>query len=58
MVARPIYPGTLLAQSYATAPGTQHLTYKPSLCLVAIYRGLHSLVSLQLTVYRNDGNDN
>jgi len=30
MVARPFYPGSLLALSYAAAPVTQHLTYKPS----------------------------
>ena len=51
MVTRPFYPGALLALSYAATPGAEHLTYKSSQCLVAIYRGLHSLVSLQLTVY-------
>ena len=30
MVTRPFYIGSLLALSYATAPGTEHLTYKPT----------------------------
>ena len=46
MVAHPFYPNSLLTLSYAAAPGTQHLTYKPSWCLVANYRGMHRLASL------------
>jgi len=46
MVACPFHLGSLLALSYAAAPGTQHLTFKPSQSLVAIYYiGLNSLVS-------------
>ena len=30
MVARPFYLGNLFGLSSAAAPGTQHLTYKPS----------------------------
>jgi len=46
MAARPFYHGSLFGLSSAAAPGTQHLTYKPSWCLEAIHKGLHSLVFL------------
>ena len=46
MVARPFYLSSLFGLSSAVASGTQYLTYKPSWCLEAIYRGLHGLVSL------------